>query len=451
MSVKITSLQAENVKRIKAVQITPAPTGLTVLGGNNNQGKTSVLDAIAWALGGEKYRPAAAQRQGANTPPHLRVTLSNGFVVERRGKNSALTVTDPSGRRGGQQLLNEFVEQFALDLPRFLQAGEREKAETLLRIIGVGDQLAALDRKIKAAYDKRTAVGQIAAQKKHYADELPYYSDAPGELISASELIRQQQDILARNGENQRKRQHAAELEQQVQTLQARADDLQARVDEAYAALIRAKNDLVTARQDAADLQDESTAALEASLADIEETNRKVRANLDKDRAEEDAQRLDEEYDGLTGKITELRGKRLALLEGASLPLPGLDVQDGVLTYNGQRWGDMSGSDQLRVATAIVRRLNPACGFVLLDKLEQMDLPTLRDFGAWLENEGLQAIATRVSTGGECQIIIEDGRVCEHRPTLEPCESGGAGNAGQNYNDAAAQEPPAKQWTKGAF
>ena len=67
-----------------------------------------------------------------------------------------------------------------------------------------------------------------------------------------------------------------------------------------------------------------------------------------------------------------------------------------------------------------VRKLNPDCGFVLLDKLEQMDLSTLRAFGAWLEQEGLQAIATRVSTGGECQIIIEDGRVAEPAEPAEP-------------------------------
>ncbi len=435
MSVKITSLQAENVKRIKAVQIEPAVTGLTIVGGDNNQGKTSILDAIAWALGGEKFRPAAAQREGSNAPLRLRVTLSNGFLVERKGKNSALTVTDPSGRRGGQQLLNEFVEQFALDLPRFLQAGEREKADTLLRIIGVGERLNAIDQKIKATYDKRTAVGQIASQKKHYADELIFYPDAPDSPISAVELIRRQQDILARNGENQRKRQQAAALEQRAAALQARVDALTGQLREASEQYADALRELEAAKKTAADLQDESTAELEASLADVEETNERVRANLDKERAEEDARHMAAEYDALTQKIRELRDKRLELLQGASLPLPGLDVQDGALTYNGKRWNDMSGSDQLRVATAIVRRLNPNCGFVLLDKLEQMDLRTLAEFGAWLESEGLQAIATRVSTGGECQIIIEDGRV-----------------AGQDYIDAAAKEPvAARQWTKGAF
>ena len=80
----------------------------------------------------------------------------------------------------------------------------------------------------------------------------------------------------------------------------------------------------------------------------------------------------------------------------------------------------MSGSEQLKVATAIVRKLNPRCGFVLLDKLEQMDLNTLNEFGAWLESEGLQAIATRVSTGDECSIIIEDGYAVENEKEVTP-------------------------------
>ena len=79
----------------------------------------------------------------------------------------------------------------------------------------------------------------------------------------------------------------------------------------------------------------------------------------------------------------------------------------------------MSGSDQLKVATAIVRKLNPECGFVLMDKLEQMDSDTLQEFAAWLEKENLQVIATRVSTGDECSIIIEDGMVKDSVEAIE--------------------------------
>lgn len=409
--VKITRLETENIKRVRAVALAPAETGLTIIGGDNNQGKTSVLDAIAWALGGERFRPSQAAREGSAVPPHLKVTLSNGIVVERKGKNSSLTVVDPSGNRAGQQLLNAFVEQLALDLPRFLQMSDREKADTLLQIIGVGEQLAVLEQKERELYNQRHAIGQIADQKEKYAKEQTFWPDAPRDLVSASDLIARQQDILARNGENQRKRAMADMLAQQVDTLQHKVTDLAAQLRQAQELLAAKSADLTTARKTAERLHDESTEELERSIREIDTINAKVRDNLNREKAEEDARGYREQYDHLTDDLEQTRKEKRDLLSGAKLPLDGLSVEDGALTYQGQKWDNMSGSDQLRVATAIVRCLNPQCGFVLLDKLEQMDLHTLQSFCAWLEAEGLQAIATRVSTGDECSIIIEDGYV----------------------------------------
>lgn len=404
MSVKITSFEAENVKRVKAVTIIPAADGLTVIGGRNAQGKTSVLDAIAWALGGDKFRPGHPQRDGSVLPPRLRVLLSNGLVVERRGKNSELYVTDPSGRKAGQTLLNSFVEQLALDLPKFMAAGGREKAQTLLRIIGLGEQVEELERRGKTLYNERLALGRIADQKAKFAKEMTFFPGMPEEPLSAAELIAQQQDILARNGENQRKRQRRDELKRTLDTAEAQLAELTRRCEQL-------REDYRIASTDAADLLDQSTAELEENIRTIEQTNAKVRANLDKARAEADAQKLADEYAALTAQIEDVQREKLALLNGADMPLPGLSVTDGELTYNGQPWDCMSSSEQLIAATSIVRRLNPECGFVLLDRLEAMDTDTLAAFGRWLEGEGLQAIATRVSTGGECQIIIEDGEV----------------------------------------
>ena len=134
MPVKINHLEIENVKRISAVAMEPTENGLTVIGGNNGQGKTSVLDAICWALGGDRNKPSNPTREGSTVPPRIKITLSNGLIVERAGKNSALKVIDPSGRKSGQQLLNEFVEELALNLPRFLHSTSKEKANTLLQI-----------------------------------------------------------------------------------------------------------------------------------------------------------------------------------------------------------------------------------------------------------------------------------------------------------------------------
>lgn len=419
MSVKINSLELENVKRIKAVKLEPSPNGLTVIGGKNGQGKTSVLDSIAWALGGDRYRPSAAQRDGSVIPPTLHITLSNGLVVERKGKNADLKVIDPDGRKSGQQLLNEFISQLALDLPRFMEANNKDKANILLQIIGVGDKLFELERREKELYNQRHAVGQIADQKRKFAAEMVFYPDAPAELVSASELIRQQQDILARNAENQRKRENMRSIETKAESLQSDIDRLRAEMQHLESQLTTALADLEIARKDALFLQDESTAELEKNIAEIDEINVKVRANLDKEKAEDDTKEYAAQYNVLTAQLDDVREEKLALLNGAELPLPGLSVEDGDLTYNGHKWDSVSGSDQLKIATAIARKINPQCGFVLVDKLEQMDIDTLREFGAWLEGEGLQVIATRVSTGDECSVIIEDGYVKDDESKIQ--------------------------------
>lgn len=417
-SVKINSLEIENVKRVRAVKIVPTLNGLTVLGGRNNQGKTSILDSIAWVLGGNRFRPSNPQREGSVIPPTMKVTLNNGIVVERKGKNSDLKVTDPSGQKAGQQLLDSFVEQLALDLPKFMASSGKEKAQTLLKIIGVDEQLAKLDHKETSKFNERLAVGRIADQKTKFAKEMPYFEEVPKELVSVSEMIRQQQEILARNGENQRKRENLHRLEEKMQ-----------QINEQMEALLKqqtqVQNDLQIARMDAVDLHDESTAELERNISEIEEINRKVRANLDKEKAEEDAKQYENQYMALTNDIEKIRKQKNDLLASANLPLDELSVEDGELIYKGQKWDGMSGADQMKVSTAIIRKLNPQCGFVLLDKLEQMDVETMQKFNHWLEAEGLQAIATRVSTGGECSLIIEDGYVvgADQKPAEETVQS----------------------------
>lgn len=398
--IKINRLEIENVKRIRAVKIEPSASGLTVIGGRNNQGKTSVLDSIAWALGGDKYRPSSPEREGSVIAPKLHIVLSNGLVVERSGKNSDLKVIDGSGKKGGQQLLNEFIGQLALDLPKFMQSTSKEKADILLQIIGVGDKLFELEKEENDLYNRRRTIGQIADQKSKFAKEMQRFEGVPKDIISAGELINQQQRILAQNGENQRKRESLRQILDKVETLQKQ--------------LNIALADLEIAQKSALDLHDESTAELEENITKIDELNRKIRANLDEEKAEDDAKDYSAQYADLSNKIDDIRLKKSALLEGADLPLAGLSVQDGELIFGGFKWDNMSASEQLKVGAAIVRKLKPECGFVLLDKLEQMDLETLSDFGNWLEGEGLQAIATRVSVGDECSIIIEDGYSEEH-------------------------------------
>ena len=408
---KINRLEIENVKRIHAVMIEPSKDGLTIIGGKNRQGKSSVLDAIAWALGGNKYKPSQAANTDSTIPPRLKVIMDNGLVVERNGKNSDLKVTDSDGQKGGQKLLDDFVEELAINLPKFMEATGKEKANTLLQIIGVGPQLAELEQEEKSLYNERLYVGRTADQKEKYAAEQPYYPDAPEEPVSASELIREQQAILARNGQRQQWKNEYDDILRQIILVDDKIKDLKAQLSRWEESKKALEEKSIAAQKTPNELKMESTEELERSIESIETINRKVRANLDKAKAEEDAKQYRDQYTTLTQKIEDVRKAKTALLDSADLPLPGLSVKDGELIYKGQKWDNMSSAEQMIVSTSIVRKLNPKCGFVLLDKLEAMDLDTLKEFGAWLEQEGLQAIATRVSTGDECSIVITDGYV----------------------------------------
>ena len=410
---KITLLEIANFKRLKAIRLAPGDKGLTIIGGKNGQGKTSVLDGIAFALGGGKRKPTNMKREGAVGEMILHIETDNGLVIERKGKNGSLSVIDKDGKRSGQALLDALISELAIDLPKFHNAKPSEKATMLLQSLGIEDQLAKFDKEIKTAYDKRTIVGQEQDRKQKHAEEMPVYEDAPDKEVSASELVKQQQEILARNGSKEnaraqldRNRELVASYTKQISGLKAQIETLETQVANLNKSIKDAES---------IDLTLEPTDEIEKSIEDIEETNRKVRANADRKAALADASLLKDEYDGLTKTIEDLRAQRLKLLDGAKFPLEGLttgtdDKGNPILLLNGKAWDCMSGSQQLIVDTAIASSLNPDCQFVLLDKLEQLDLDTQHEFDEWLAARDLQCIATRVTTReDECSLIIEDG------------------------------------------
>lgn len=413
---KIIGLELENVKRVAVLRLKPSANGLTVIGGDNGQGKTSVLDAICYGLGGEKRKPSNLKRDGAIADAHIKITMSNGLVAERKGKNATLKVTDPDGKKSGQSILDAFTEELALDLPKFLNARPKDKAQYLLQTLGIGDQLYKLEDNEKKLYNERHAIGQIADRKTKAAEEMTWHDGLPEVPFTASELLASNQAILQRNAKRACDRQN-------IENLKAKADNTRSRITSIQNEMENLKKQLYDLNDEWQHLNadyhtasanppedDEPTTEIENKIAEIEELNAKIRINLDKTRATAEAKAAASEYAKLSDKIEAVKEARMKLLEGAKMPLPGMSVEDGELTLNGKKWDCMSGSEQLRASVAIVKSLKPQCGFVLIDGLEQMDVPTMNEFSDWLVGQGLQAIATRVSKGRECSIVIEDGR-----------------------------------------
>lgn len=415
--VKIICFSAGNFKALKAFYCEPKPEGLTVIGGDNGAGKSSCLDALAFAVGGKKYCPSNPKRKGAIGDTTLHVDLSNGITVERKGKNLSLTVTDREGARHGQELLNAFISNIAIDLPKFYNASSKDKAHMILATLGIEDKLAELAKAEKEKYDTRTMVGREADRKQKAAEDMPWHEDAPEDPVSVAELIKQQQEILARNGIRAEHKRDLSSMLEERESVRRQLADLTRRENELSTKIASVRSIVQE------DGENESTAELEAQIANFEETNRKVAENAERTRRMEEADALNDQKDALTKEIEAIRAERIALLQGANFPLEGLSVNDGgELVYNDQPWDCMSGSQQLIVSCAIASRINPSCRFVLMDKLEQLDLTTLAEFDAWLKTQDLQCIATRVSTGDECSLIIEAGEVKEGetRPVLIP-------------------------------
>lgn len=501
MGTTITSLQVENVKRVKAVSIDFPSSGLFTIGGRNAQGKTSILSAIEYALGGEKHRPSSFQREGAETPARIIARLSNGIVVEKVG-DRRVKITDPEGRRAGQDLLNEFVGEFAIDLPKFMAAKPREKADILLKIIGVGDQLELLDREEKALYDERHDTGVIADRKEKAAMEMPYHPDVGEVEVSLSELTAKLQATAVENVRRETLRRRLDEVKSRlaaidgdlqaaetgrdlaIQTARSRKDTVVYQADTAYEAKVAAcetardsglemarrvyeeavarvnhefatqsnaalvlrdtakaaaekasdeaiagaeanysettsrlssektalSEELAKTDCDPASLEPVPTDALAEQIRNCERDNAKIKENAARAKCIAESNDLWVSYKQYDAKIEDVRLRRQKLLDGANLPLPGLSAQNGTLFYRGKEWDCMSGSEQLTVACAIASAVNPNCSCILADGMEQYDRAQLDAIGKWAEDHGLQIICTRVSTGDECSLIIEDGQ-----------------------------------------
>ena len=428
-SVKILSLEAEGVKKIRAVRLAFSPEGLTIIGGKNRNGKTSVLDSIAFGLGGDKKRPSNLKNDSLaeNENPFLRIELSNGIVVERKGKNSSLVVTDSQGKKSGQTLLNAFVSEFALDIESFLNADPIKQRSLILKALGDEEKLAKLNADEKKKFDDRTLKGREVTKAKGFFETLPECSDAPKTRVSREDIAEEYRAAVAKNAEIQDRaeeveRAHKKTTDADLALANAKRirDDLEKQLEKARQGVDNALQNLEVARSYEQEKIFEASldsrvdvSEISARLQNIDSENAKIEANEKREKARVDLRSLEKEYSDLSEEIEKIREEKKSVVDAAGANLPGLSWDGEGLVFNGQKWDGMSGAERMIVSTSIARLFSPDCGFVLIDKLEQLDAETLQEFGVWLQDQKLQAIGTRVSTGDECSFILEDGEVKE--------------------------------------
>jgi len=408
--VKIETLMIRNFKRVHLAEVEFSESGLSIIGGHNNQGKSTFLDAIKFLLGGKKYAPTNPHNLAAEgATATVRTTLTNGIEVERSGKSSSLKVRVPDGK-GNQTTLNEFLSEFALDIDKFMRASDKDKAKLLIEHLGIGEQIAGLEKKIKHCFDERTVVSREVKRKQQLAEACVTYEGLPETIISVVELSKEITKKSEQNKAHQTSQTRRTHLREEAKAKRNLINQMEAEIT-----ALKAEHDTLEA--DWKDFEPHNLEAIEAQLENAETLNSQIQANEKAAAAEAEYKAAKKEEQSLTDTLTEAREQLAKLINEIPMPLAGLAIAEGDLTYHGQKWDGMSGSQRMIVAAAISRAFKPECGFVLVDELEQLDWQTIAGFDDWAKGQGIQVIGAMVcpeDKQGDNVIIISDGKVVDH-------------------------------------
>jgi len=280
--IKIETLRIRNFKRIKVAELEFKPEGVTILGGENCQGKSTFLDAICALLGGKKYLPTNPHNIDANGATAVaRIELSNGIEVELSGDKSTLKIK-VDGKKGNQGTLKEFLNEFALDINKFMRATETDKGKMLIEHLGIGEQLAFLDTKIQNNVEERTVVGRDRDRKIQLAEACQTFENVPEVRVDVTTLMAELRRLEAENNEHQdrldemeRIRNKASEKRAEIQKLEAEIAQLKHDHDE-----IEAVTKTFTAHD---------TASIESQINNASSINEKIDANAKAKATEEEA------------------------------------------------------------------------------------------------------------------------------------------------------------------
>ena len=416
----LVGLTVENVMKVKALKMRFTPEGgLTVIGGKNAQGKTSVIKAVEMALAGKRAEVETPINEDAKTG---KVILDlDRFVVRRewsQKSGSTLRVTTKDGKQGfssPQKLLDGLLGDLSFDPLAFISQKPADQVATLKKLVGL--DFTEEDAKRAELYDRRRNIGQQVKSLKGQLDGMDFDQEAPEAEVSISGLLKKRREMEDENTAHAKLRQDAKSKQEAFDAADVAVERLRLELSEAEILRDSAK-ECANSAQDKVDAlpDDFDLGGVDAEIETAEETNAAVRQNLARAKVQ---QRLDAEkaeYDGLTEQITAIDEGKAAKIAAAEFPIEGLGFGDGTVTYNGLSLSDnASTAEQLRVSTALGLALNPELQLALIDQGEKLDLEHLKVIADMAEEKGARVLMTRVSQGDECDVIISAGEVVREK------------------------------------
>jgi len=426
MAKKITSLEINDYKKLRSVIIEPGKSSLMLIGGNNTEGKSSLLGAMSAAIGGGRELPEDPIRHGAKKAS-IRVVFDDGELIVRRrftAKGSTLEVTNADGKVSSpQKMLDALVGKRFIDPMKFSRLSGAEQRKVLMGCVDLDLDFDASVVAERAAYDERRDVNRDI---KRLEAKLSYFSEKPvPEMKDQTSLLKDLEDL-----QNQ-ERAHS-EAGAKIASRVGRIHKLKQSVEDAKEAFVAAREALKAAKQEAA----EKIPELEAEVEALESIPAPNPEGLERAREElvrcsdhnaevvrltaekEQAEALEEELDGLRMKVAKLTDKietekelRVQALAAADMPIEGLSFGDDGLILNGSPFGQASGAERLRASIAIAWALSPELCDVWVEDGALLDENSLELVRQYAIDSGLRIWVERVGENDKGAIIMRDGEV----------------------------------------
>jgi hypothetical protein len=414
----IVKLESENIKRLKAVSITPQDNMVTI-GGQNAQGKSSVLDSIAYALGGKRAVCDRPIREGQD---RARVVCElDDLVVTRtftKSGGGTLTVSNRDGTRhtSPQRILDQLTGKLTFDPLEFCRMEPRAQLETLKALVGL--DFTDMDRERQDLYDARTQVNREIKRVRAALQDMPVHHDLPDEEVTVSELMAELKSRQDTNRANQAKRDELRSLDgritkgrEYVSDLKAQIDELQRKLNSAQGQLDHLQDCRDTLQEEVDTLADQEEQEILDRMENAQEVNRKIQEEKARLKAHEEHGTLETRAQALTNEIQAIDQAKAKALREASFPVDGLSFDDSGVLLNGLPFSQASQAEQLRVSVAMGFAQNPELKVLLVRDGSLLDGNSLNLLDQMAMDHDGQVWIERVGEGDQCAVIIEDGVV----------------------------------------
>jgi ABC-type lipoprotein export system ATPase subunit len=400
---KILKFEAENIKKLKVVSIKPDGSLIQITGGNG-QGKTSVLDAIYYALAGTQGIPSEPVRKGSQKA-HVRLDLGEVIVIRRfvEGGGTSLNVEALNGARfpSPQKMLDDLMGKLAFDPLAFTRMSAKEQLETLRSLVKLDIDIDELDRENKADFEERTEVNRRVKALTAQRDAMLVQQGLPEKPVDITALITKLQTSAETNSKIEQESNRRDKIRLSIESKRKEAERLTKEADDAEKEVSKWKplDQRIDTKELAAEI--EQGRAVNGAIA-VRDERAKVQSDLND--AIRDAKELTDNIEGRNKKREDAVAK-------AKMPLDSLSFGDGHVIYNGIPFDQASDAEQLRVSVAIAMAANPKLRVLRIKDGSLLDEKSLKVVADMAEKADYQVWIERVDTSGKVGIVMEDGQI----------------------------------------